>query len=161
MSERTLPNPDATFLSFPLRSSLTACLVGASIGLLAGFASIMLLFLGRTGGAVSDLLQMQILGLALLAIPWACYRLHWHQTRPHARLYWSLIPMWLTASLIVTLGTAISGLIALVVATGVTEQTFGLADYLPALSITAYSALWVDCFVGRRKIPAPGTTSDN
>lgn len=152
MSGYLLRDEAPTFVSVPLRSSLTACLVGAMFGLLAGFTSIMALFLGRTDGTVSDLLLMQLLGLAILGVPWATYRVHWFRFRPGPAGYWMLIPKWLTASLIVTIGTALSGFVALLVVAETTGRSFGLADYLPALSILAYSVLWVDCYVGRRKL---------
>ena len=141
-----------TFLSFSLRSLLTSAMVGATFGLLAAFVSIMLLFLGRTGDAISDLLFMQLFGAVIVAVPWLAYRLGGYSAVSRREPHWSQIPKWLTASLIVTLGTALSGQVALLVVTGALGETFTIACYLPGLSITAYSVIWTNSYICREAL---------
>ena len=143
------PVATPSFFSVPLRSLLTASIVAATCGLGAAFVSVMLLFLGHVHAATGDLLVMQLIGLMIVAIPWGAYRFQRHFGGQLAAIRTQRISKWMVVSLIVTLGTAFSAQIALVIVAVALDREISFALYAPGLSILLFSLLWTDCYLGR------------
>ena len=148
-TQATIVQP--AILNVPLRSLVTASMVGAIFGLAAAFISTMLLFLGKVGQDVTALLMLQVAGFPLVLAPPLAYLL----TRGEQRSQWSVnqfrnaAPNWLVVALALVIGTALCGQIALVIVAFSMHRDVTWEHYLPVISVTSFGLVFAASFLFR------------